>query len=47
LASDLRLAFDGGGLPQSAAALGIHVDSFVRHLSQPEVADVVESAITN
>ena len=47
LASDLGLASDGSCLPQSAACLGVHVGSFLRHLSQPEVADVVESAITN
>jgi len=47
LASDFSLAFDGCGLPESAAALGVHVDSFARHLPQPEVADVVESAITS
>ncbi len=34
-------------LPQSAATLGVHVGSFVRHLSQPEVADMVEGASTN
>ena len=47
LASDICLALDCGGLPQSAAAMGIHVDSFVLHLHQPEVADVVEGAISN
>jgi hypothetical protein len=39
LASDLGLASDGSCLPQSAAGLGVHVGSFVRHLSQPEMAD--------
>jgi hypothetical protein len=47
LASDFSLTFDGSHLPQSGASLGIHVDPFVRHLSQPEVADMVEGAITN
>lgn len=47
LASDFGLAPDGSRLPQSAATLGIHVDSFVRYLSQPEMADLVEGAITN
>ena len=47
LASNFSLTLDGGRLPQSAATLGVHVGSFVRHLSQPEVADMVEGAITN
>jgi hypothetical protein len=47
LASDFSPALDGSHLPQSTAALGIHVDSFVRHLSQLEVVDVVEGAVTN
>ena len=33
-----------GLLPQSAAALGVHVGVVVRHFFQPEVADVVEGA---
>jgi hypothetical protein len=45
LASDFSLAFDGGGWLQFSATLGVHVDSCVRHLSQPEVVDVVEGAI--
>ena len=47
LAPNRSVAFDGSVLPESAAALGVHVDSFVRHLSQPKVADMVEGAITN
>ena len=47
LASDLSAACDRSCLPQSAASLGVHVDSFVCHLSQPEVADMVEGAITS
>lgn len=47
LASDLSPALDGSGLPQSAAALGVDVGSFVRHLFQPQVADLVDGAITN
>jgi len=47
LASDIGLAPDSGGLPRLTAALGIHVDSFALHIHQPEVADVVEIAITN
>jgi hypothetical protein len=41
------LALGGNSLPQSAASLGIHVDFFVRYLSQPEMAYMVEGAITN
>jgi hypothetical protein len=44
LASDIGLAPDGGGLPRSAVALGIHVDSFALDLRQPEVTDIVEIA---
>jgi hypothetical protein len=44
LASDIGLAPDGGGLPRSAVALGIHVDSFALDLRQPEVAAMMESA---
>ena len=47
LAPNFSLTLDGSRLPQSAATLGVHVGSFVRHLSQPEVADMVEGAITN
>src|ERR1700688_715650 len=47
LASNFSLTLDGSRLPQSAATLGVHVGSFVRHLSQPEVADMVEGATTN
>jgi hypothetical protein len=47
LASDLCLAFDRCRLPQSGASLGVDVDSFLRHLFQPEVADLVEGAITH
>ena len=47
MASNLRFAIDRNRLPQSAFALGIHVASFVRHLFQPEVANMVEDAITN
>ena len=47
LGSNFSRTFDGSHLPQSGAALGVHVGSFVRHLSQPEVADMVEGAITN
>src|SRR5580698_4386463 len=45
LASDFNLAFDSGGLPQPAPAMGIHVDPLVCHLSQPEVVDVLADAI--
>ena len=41
------LALDGSCVPQSAAALGIHVDSFVHHLYRSEVVDVVAGAITD
>ena len=47
MASDFSLAFDGSGLPESDAALGVHVDSFARHLPQPEVADVVETRVSH
>ena len=46
LGSDLGVASDGSCLPQSAASLGVHVDSLVCHLSQSEVADMVEGANT-
>src|SRR5712671_6488040 len=44
LASNFNLTFDRSCLPQSPASLGVHVDSLVRHLSQHEVADMVEGA---
>ena len=47
MASNLGFAIARNRLPQSAAALDIHVASFVRYIFQPEVGDVVEGAITN
>jgi hypothetical protein len=47
LASDICPALHRNSFPQFAATLGIHVDSLVLHLHQPEVADVVEGAISN
>ena len=44
LASGIGLAPDGGGLPRSAVALGIHVDSFALDLRQPELTEMVEMA---
>jgi len=47
MASSFSPDFDSYGLPQSAATVVIHVDSRLRHLPKPEVADVVAIAITN
>jgi len=47
LASDLGVASYSSCLLQPPTSLGVHVDSVVRHLSQPEVADMVEGTIAN
>ena len=47
LASALGDAADGSGLPQPPASLGVHVDSIRCYFHQPEVANLVEGAVTS
>ena len=47
LASDLGDASGGSCLPQPPASLGVHVDSIRCHFHQPEVADMVDGALTS
>ena len=47
LAPAIDPTLNGRGLRKFAAAVGFHVGSFVRHLSQPEVADVVAGEVAD
>ncbi len=47
LDSHLRLAFVRSGLPQRAAAVGVHVDFGLCHLLLPEMAHLVEGPKPN
>ena len=47
LASDLGDASDGSCLPQPPASMGVHVDSIRCHFHLPEMANMVDGAVTS